>query len=667
MSTTDSELVIAALVKTGIAHHQAGRLAEAAMAYRQALQLDSGYVEALVLLGMIAGLSGQLPKAAELFTRALERDPGNAQIHHNLGETWRHLGQFQKAQASLRRAIELDPDHMPAYQSAADLMLEEAKRQEAAGRLADASVLRLAAAKYLFSAGNVQLRKKQNAFAGGFYDAALKLDPANAEILSCLSHTMMTAPSEQEKILRRVIAIDPNMVLAYGQLGNALVALGRNDDAESTFRHGLAIDPNSFQCQQGLDSLKLMVPLYNAVTDAANVFEIHRTWGAEAMTRRRSAKPFGFVNKRDPDKKLKLGYVSGDFTLNSVGYFLEPLLEHHDRAAFEIFCYSLVEQRNEDEVTARFKKRAHHWRDIRNRSDEAFCDQVREDGIDILVDLAGHTARNRLTVFALKPAPVTMTWLGYPATTGLPNMDWRITDAIADPPGAEQFHTEKLMRLEGPFLCYRPPRDAPEPTLPPALAKGHVTFGSFNMHHKITPEVAAVWSRILEGVPSSRLLLKSFYLNDETIRRRMRGLFTAHNISSGRIDINKWMGERVDHLAAYGEVDVALDPFPYNGTTTTCEALWMGVPVVTLIGDRHSGRVGLDLLMRVGLVELAAPDAEGYVRVAVKLARDLPALAKLRQNLRKTVKDSPLCDAKRFTHEFETALREMWRQWCASA
>jgi predicted O-linked N-acetylglucosamine transferase (SPINDLY family) len=666
MSTTDSALVIAALIKSGVEHHQAGRIAEAAMAYRQALQLDPGHIEALVLLGMIAGQSGQLPKAAELFTRALERDSGNAQIHHNLGETWRHLGQFQKAQASLRCAIELDPDHIPAYQSGADLMLEEAKRQEATGNFAEARELRQAAVKYLFNAGNKQLIKHLNVGAAESYRTALKLDPDNAEIWACLSHTMTKTPSEQVKVLRHAIALDPKIVWAYGQLGNALVAIGLNQEAEATYRKGLVINPDSFACQQGLDSLKLMVPLYDAANDAPKIFEIHRAWGDVAMTKWRPANPVVFANERDPKKRLKVGYISGDFTWNSISYFFVQMLERHDPAAVEVFCYSLVDRHNEDEATTRMKKLVHHWRDIRDLNLDAICARIRRDGIDILIDLAGHTGRNRLDVFVVKPAPVTATWLGYPATTGLPNIDWRITDAIADPPGSEKFHTEKLMRLESGFLCYRPPEDAPEVAPLPALSSGRLTFGSFNMHHKIVPEVAAVWTRILEAIPSSRLVLKSFYLGDEPIRQRILGFFTERGISPDRIDINKWKGERADHLAAYSEIDMALDPFPYNGTTTSCEALWMGVPVVTLIGDRHSGRVGFDLLTRIGLERFAAPDVDSYVRLAAEAAKDLAALSVLRPNLREQMRTSPLCDERRFVREFEAALREMWRQWCAS-
>jgi predicted O-linked N-acetylglucosamine transferase (SPINDLY family) len=608
-----------------------------------------------------------LPKATELFSRALERDPNNAQIHHNLGETWRHLGQFQKAQTSLRRAITLDPDHLPAYQSAADLLLEESQRQEKNGNTADAQDLRLAAAKYLFNAGNVQLRKKQNAIAGGFYDAALKLDPVNAEVLSALGHAQQATPSEAVKTLQRALAFDPKLDWVYGQLGNALLPLGRLDEAEAAFQKGLALNPKSKSCRQGLVSLRLTHPVYDGSAGAAEIYDLHRKWGEETIAKAGGVKPSVFANARDPGKRLKVGYVSSDLKRHSVSFFLEPLLERHDPAAVEIFCYSGVEGHDADTITARLKGLVGHWCEVFELSDQEFCRQVRRDGIDILIDLAGHTALNRLAAFALKPAPVTVTWLGYAATTGLPNMDWRVTDAIVDPPGAEAFHSEKLMRLDGPFLCYRPPADAPEPPPPPALEKGFITFGSFNNHLKINPATIAAWGRILQLVPDARLMLKSNMLADSEIQHRLLDRFAAAGIGSARVTMNRWRGDLADHLAAYGEIDIALDPFPFNGTTTSCEALWMGVPVVALIGDRHSGRVGLDLLTRIGLEHFAAPDVDLYVRLAEATAKDLPGLTELRRGLRARMRASPLCDENRFAREFEAALREMWRQWCAGA
>ncbi len=666
MSTTESAAKIAALINQGIAHHQAGRLPEAERLYRQALQLDPGHPEALAVLGILMGQAGNLPGSVELFLRALKRDPRNAQIHYNLGETYRHLGEGAKSETALRRAIALNPNHYGAYQSLADLLLASAGQQENAGRGQRAREMRLAAVELLIEAGRRLLEKDLIDAAAQKYRAALALAPDNPLALCGLAHAVRVLPSEAEPLLRRAIALDPGIIWAYGALGDALVALDRPAEAAAVYRQGLERAPDDVVCRQGMTWINLMIRLYRPETTPDQIFEAHRAWGEETMVRagKETARPF--ANARNPQKRLKVGYVSPDFRRHSVAYFFEPLLAAHDQAAVETFCYSAVLPYQEDEVTARLKKLARHWHPTRGLTDAQLRQQVRRDGIDILIDLAGQSAHNRLAAFAVKPAPVTATWLGYPATTGLPTMDWRITDALADPPGAEAFHVEKLMRLEGGFLCYRPPAATPEVTPPPALANGFVTFGSFNNHAKINPSVAGTWAALLRAVPDSRLLLKSVQLKDATIREALLGMLAAQGIDRARIDIDTWQNKEADHLAVYGRVDIALDPFPYNGTTTTCEALLMGVPVIALIGDRHSGRVGFDLLTRVGLPQLAAPDSAGYVRVAAELARGLPALSALRQGLRARLRASPLCDENRFAREFESALRSMWQQWCES-
>jgi predicted O-linked N-acetylglucosamine transferase (SPINDLY family) len=298
-------------------------------------------------------------------------------------------------------------------------------------------------------------------------------------------------------------------------------------------------------------------------------------------------------------------------------------------------------------------------------SDEEVRRQICADGIDVLIDLAGHTEGTRLPALASKPAPVTASWLGYPGTTGLPTIDYRITDPLADPEGSERLHTERLIRLPQGFLCYRPPAEAPEVLPPPALAREGVTFGSFNRLAKVTPEVVKVWARILHALPRARLLVKDALLRNEDFRRDFAESFAREGVGPERLDLRAFMPGLADHLGAYGEVDVALDPFPYNGTTTTCEALWMGVPVVNLVGDRHAGRVGLSLLSRVGLDHLTASEIDSYVRIATVLAGDLPGLARLRGELRDRLRQSSLCDAPRFARAFEVALRAMWQDWCS--
>jgi predicted O-linked N-acetylglucosamine transferase (SPINDLY family) len=668
MSSTDStEPMLVTLLREGQQHHAAGRLREAQDAYRRALAIDPGHPETLAVSGILAGQAGQFDTAVALLSRALKRDPRNAQIHHNLGETYRQLEDFPNAQASLRRAIELDRDHYDAYQSLADLLLSESALQQAAGRAAAAHELKLAASRQLSTAGTRLLQKKFHALAEEKFRAALELDPDNAVISRGLAHALHLQPSKAVAALERAIVLAPQHAWAYGQLGNALVTLGRLPDAEKIYRQGLVVAPDDLICRQGVVWLTLVLSIYWPETTAAQIFETHRRWGESTLAAQAAAAIPAFANTRDPDRRLRVGYVSPDLKRHSVAYFFEPLLAAHDPAAVETFCYSGVEPNDEDAVTARLKGLAHHWFSTVGIDDQALRRQIRKDRIDILIDLAGHFAFNRLTAFAAKPAPVTASWLGYPATTGLPNMDWRITDAIADPPGAEDFHIEKLMRLPEGFLCYRPPEEAPELAPLPALTKGYVTFGSFNNNLKLNGAVARSWAALLHAVPRSRLLLKSATATDRGVRDRQIDMLRTAGADPSRIEIIGWQNETDRHFGAYAAMDVALDPFPYNGTTTTCEALWMGVPVVTLIGDRHASRVGLDLLTRVGLPELATPDAESYVRRAAELVEDLPALSSLRQGLRERMRQSPLCDAARFGRDFDAALRQMWRHYCAGA
>jgi protein O-GlcNAc transferase len=666
MSDTDSSIqtnAIAELIRDGMAHHRAGQLVLAERAYRHALALDPGHPEALALCGMIAGQAGQLRAAVELFEHALKRDPRNADIHHNLGETWRHLGDALKALQCFERAVTLNPNHIEAHRGAAEASFAEAERREAAGRWGDAVGFKRRAVQLLIATAERFVESNSLSAASDALRRVVEIDPNNAQAWALYGSTLIKSyPSRAVPALRRAIELDPNKAWIHIMLCNALVVLRRDREAQIAWDAARAA-PDFSDSWVALMQLHIL-PLYEG-GDMTEIFARHRAWG-DAMVARQGTSPPRFKNVPDPERLLRIGYVSPDFHIHSVAFFLEPLLRAHDRQRFEVFCYSGVPKLGEDRMTAWLKAHASHWRSTVSMDDEALRQHVRSDQIDILIDLTGHFADTRLRAFAAKPAPVTASWLGYPATTGLPTIDWRITDAIADPPGAERFYSEKLMRLPNGFLCFRPLADAPPVTPLPAMTRDHLTFGSFNNQLKINRSVFAVWSRILTAVPDARLFIKIQLLEDEGVAARLRDGFAAEGIDVRRVELHPWISGMRDHLAAYGEIDIALDPFPYNGTTTTCEALWMGVPAVTLIGDRHAGRVGLDLLSRVGLERFAAPDIDTYVQIAAALAEDRAQLAELRAGLRERVAHSPLCDAPRFAREFESALRAMWRQWCES-
>jgi predicted O-linked N-acetylglucosamine transferase (SPINDLY family) len=346
-----------------------------------------------------------------------------------------------------------------------------------------------------------------------------------------------------------------------------------------------------------------------------------------------------------------------------VAFFIEPLLAAHNRDRVEITCYANLLQ--PDPMTQRLRGIADRWRNVWGLDDNKLTQLVRSDGIDILVDLAGHTNGNRLRAFGRKPAPVQVAWLGYPNTTGLREMDYRLTDEWADPPGAnDELYTETLVRLPHGFLCYKPLEDCPDVAPLPAVRNGHVTFGCFNNSAKISSPVLDAWSEILNTVPESHFLLKSRQLHGPGLHQRFREEFARRGIAPERIEMLGSVNSTLDHLALYGRVDIALDTFPYNGTTTTCEALWMGVPVVVLAGDRHAGRVGVSLLHGIGMDELIAASPDEYRQLAIDLAGDRDRLAAYRAMLRSRMQNAPVMDATGFARDIEEAFRDMWRRWC---
>ena len=661
MSETQSR--IEHLINQGIAAQQAERYLDAERAYRSALQLDPTHPRALALLGMLAGFAGQFQMAVGLFQRALQRDPNNADLYHDLGATYRQLGDTPNALAAFNRAIGLRPAHLDAYRGAADATLDAAEQKAAENRPGEAAELRRGAAKYLMKLGAHQYRLRQKASEATFREA-VALDPESADgfySLGSLLHEL-SRPTDAVAMLRRAIELNPGDAEAHCNLGSAYYPLAQWSEMEAAFAAALARNPNMRLASQGLVSTRLGRLLYDHRSTPAEIFAAHRAWGETVAADAAATPAAPFLNPREPDRRLRIGYVSGDLYTHPVAQFLLPLLARHDPQAVEVFCYAELERT--DAITEQIRRFAAGWRETNALDDAALAAQFRADRIDILIDIAGHTARNRLQALAVKSAPVTATWLGYPTTTGLRSIDWRITDAIADPPGAEDFHTERLWRLPDGFLCYAPQVPTPPVAPPPSAQSGAVTFGSFNTPMKLSAATVESWAAILRAVPASRLLLKAGLFNDAGLCETTRARFVEQGIAPERILLRGFIADPAGHLASYAAIDIGLDPFPYNGTTTTCEALWMGVPVVTLIGDRHAGRVGLDLLSRIGLSELAAPDVEAYIALAVALGEDAARRAQLRAGLRQRMLASPLCDPTRFARSFEAALRQMWQEWC---
>jgi predicted O-linked N-acetylglucosamine transferase (SPINDLY family)/Flp pilus assembly protein TadD len=463
---------------------------------------------------------------------------------------------------------------------------------------------------------------------------------------------------DAEDKMGRAIHTDPRNAEAFRNLGEVLVYQGRISEAIAAFRRALVFDPRLIKARSNL----LFVMNYSEKYSSQEIFN-------ESLNFQKMLGPVEkpeFLNSLETNRRIRIGFISPDFKRHSVGYFFEPLLANHDSEKFELYCYSCVER--PDETTDRLKRMSSAWRECYGLEDELIAKMIRDDSIDILVDLAGHTgARIRLAVFAEKPAPVQISWLGYPNTTGLLTMDYRFTDAVTDPEGeSDKWHTERLVRLPHGFLCYCPPDEAPEVSPPPVIAKEFVTFGSFNMLPKLSDSTIAAWGRLLKIVPDARLILKSHSFKDGQTCERILQAFGRFGVKPDRITLLPTVTSIGEHLGLYSEVDIALDPFPYNGTTTTCEALWMGVPVISLLGDRHGARVGGSILQQLGLTGLLACTVDNYIDNAAALGRDPQRLMDYRFRLRSLMTKSALCNGPVFARDVEAAFEDMWRSWCRS-
>jgi protein O-GlcNAc transferase len=451
----------------------------------------------------------------------------------------------------------------------------------------------------------------------------------------------------------------PDCAEAYSTLGAILQAQGRLDDALAAMERAVVLKPDS----AALHSSFLGTLHYCPDITVAKLYEAHEGYERRHAAPWRTSWP-EHRNPRDPDRPLRVGFVSPHFARHPVGYFLIRALEHLDRCEGQVVCYS--DTMPADDLTARFKAVASLWREVVGKTDEELARQIQADGIDILFDLAGHTGGNRLLTFARKPAPVQITWIDYEGTTGLGATDYLVADRYVVPAGSERWFAEKILRMPDGFVCYEPPAGAPAVGPLPAQACGRVTLGSINQLGKITPEVIATWARILHRLPEARLMIKYHGLDDPPTRAHFEQQFAGRGIAGERLVLEGW-SPYAEFLKRYLQIDIALDPFPYTGGLTTCEALWMGVPVVTLLGETFASRHGLSHLSNIGLSENIARDKDHYVDLTVELACDLPRLASIRAGLRQQMASSPLCDGQRFATNLTALLRDVWRQWVAKS
>lgn len=488
------------------------------------------------------------------------------------------------------------------------------------------------------------------------YLEVLRIEPGHQGVL-CSLGVLLTATghiSEARKVLHQALERDPDSVNVINNLGR-ICGVGKAGESLQLYQRGLDIDPEN----QSLTSNYLYQLNYVAGLDPEYISSKYKEYAPRCYyPRKKWQRP---VRRRNQGDSLRIGYLSADLYAHSVAFFLEPIMRCHDRSRFSIYCYS--NGTVEDETTERLKGLSVAWRMIVGISDEHVAEMIAADGIDILVDLSGHTAGNRLGVCIYRPAPVQVSWIGHPNTTGLTQIDYYLTDAWCDPPGVtDQLYSEKLVRLPRIFSCYLPPVTFPQVVKAPCMLQGYITFGCFNSLAKINEPLISWWSDLLNKVPRSRFLIKGPKLDDLEIRQQLLGLFAQHGITEDRLELLGLTGTRDEHLALYGRIDIALDTYPYHGTTTTCEALWMGVPVITLAGATHVSRVGVSFLHAIGCAELIANSPEAYIAKAALLAHDQQRLLFLRENLRMMMAHSALMDAGGVTTEVEQAYLRMFEE-----
>ena len=610
----------------GIVLHDEGSIQEAIESYRRAIELNPVHFGAYNNLGLALQNQGKTEESIVAYQKAIQINPRVAEAHNNLANAYKNNGQRDDAKSSYQQAIALNPHYAEAFNNLGLLLKEEGYLDDAIANYQKALHIK---SDYVDACNN----------QGAAYHAKGHL-------------------SEAMSYYQKAMEIDSQYVQAYNNFGSALKDSGNLSEAERYFRRALQIQSDYSVAYSNI----LFTMHYDEKQSPESVFSEHIKF-AEQFEKPLKANQFSHLNEPVSDRRLKIGYVSPDFRTHSVAYFIEPALSAHNHNNVEIFCYADVVA--PDDVTKRIQGFADHWVNIPGKPDDEVAELIRKDRIDILVDLTGHTGNNRMLLFARKPAPVQVTWIGYPATTGLSSIDYKIVDTYTDPPGiTDRFYTETLIRMPGSFLSYLPPADCPEITDPPAILTGHICFGSFNNFSKVSSGTVGMWARILHSVPNSRLFLKAKCFSDEQTQRHAKAMFSKVNIDNDRIELLPWEPSTLPHLALYNRIDIGLDTFPYNGTTTTCESLFMGVPVITLAGSMHASRVGVSLLSNAGLPELIAQTPEEYISKSVDLACDMEKLKSLRSSLRSTVLRSPLTDAKGFTNYLEETYRRIWIRWC---
>ncbi len=638
-----------------------GDLDSAERAYREALVLAPTYIEAMVSLGIVMKTRGDAEGAIRLYDQALELAPNFAAAHANRANALTLRAALAADQAAddaptdavleiQAHAVELEPNNALLHRNHGVMLVRARRRWDAAGAFNHALAVDPSDVDACLHLGGCLRAMGDSKLAREVYEKWLNQNTPNPTVMRALSG-LLTRDGQVDAALpwaEQAAALDPDPY-SLMQLANTYLQSRRLEDAMA-------------HCRRAVDLSAGRASLYPTYLLGSNylhedpqpIFDLHAEFGRLLPAPLPSRPRWQALM---PNQRLKVGYVSGDFVRHSVSYFIGALLERHDTTRFEICCYDNLGWG--DAVTERLKSYGHRWFNCEGMSDESLRRQIEDDGIHILIDLSGHTSHSRVFMFSLGVAPVQMSFLGYPTISGLPAIDFRITDAVIDPGDMPPLASEQPLCLPRTMFCYRP--DEHPPIGPsPCVANGYITFGSFNNIAKVNDHTLALWAEAMNAVPASRLLLKSAAMTQVANRENIERFMAERGIAAERLTLQPWVASKSSHLETYNEVDIALDPYPYTGATTTCEALWMGVPVVTLRGRTHTSRVGASILQGIGKPEWIAETDADYVSIADRLAADVAGLARWRMRARAHLADSELFDEAGFTHDFETLLQQAW-------
>lgn len=678
---------------------QSGQSAAAKPILEQLYQLAPTSPEVAHLFAIVEHQLGNHPNAEQVLRKLIKVHPGFVPAHNNLGVVLSAQGKFKQARACYSNLIKLKPAYPDAYANLSAVLLELNEDQKAAQVLQDGlkQVPEHPELHYALATVLAKLGRIESATEG--FQKVLALQANHAAAANNLGCMLSQAGEEQQAVeaFSQAIEAAPHHAEAHYNRGKSLQKLQQSKVAEADFRQARALDPSNAEFsfglarndllagrisaalsgyQQVLDkdprhanalSNMLMSSHYAQDLSDAEVQALHKNAVKEFVAQQANLPAFkGLSKTRSAQKPLRVGYLSPDFREHSVAYFFLPLIRHHS-AAVEVYCYynNHSSKAKPDAMTEQIKGHASVWREVKDWDDARLVKQVRKDDLDVLVDLAGHTADSRVLAMAARMAPIQVTWLGYPGITGVPNIDYRIVDRITDPdsnltvPAKTAEQHEHLLALPNCFVCYAGKVDVEGTQEPPFTKNGYVTFGSFNNFFKLNDELIKVWARILGGVPQSRLMIKNAQLDDADIVAELLAKFEELGISANRLTLLGKISGKQDHLYKYNDLDIALDTFPYNGTTTTMEALWMSVPVIAYAGDRHAARVSASLLQHAGLGSLVADDVDQYVTFAQDLARDPERLQELRRTLRETLLSSAVTDAQSFAMDMEALYQQL--------